>query len=107
MSRICRNMGDLGKLRFYELYHESNMRLLKTHSHTSNGLVMEPELRDSVPSACERPRSPRSWGGFGKSARLRTGGWRGWNITMLAGRVCAVVVTAVAVCLSMVLWVPS
>ena len=42
MSRICRNMGDSGKLRFYELDHESKMRLLKTHSHTSNGLAMEP-----------------------------------------------------------------
>ena len=29
MSRICRNMGDSGKLRFYELAHESKMRLLK------------------------------------------------------------------------------
>ena len=36
MSRICTNMGDPGKLRFYELDHESKMRLLKTHSHTSN-----------------------------------------------------------------------
>ena len=40
MSRICRNMGDLWKLRFYELDHESKMRLLKTHSHTSNGLAI-------------------------------------------------------------------
>ena len=39
-------MGDSGKLRFYELDHESNMRLLKTHSHTSNGLAMEPETRE-------------------------------------------------------------
>ena len=38
---IC--MGDLGKLRFSELDHdESKMRLLKTHSHTPNGLAMEP-----------------------------------------------------------------
>ena len=35
-------MGDSGKLRFFELGHESKMRLLKTHSHTSNGLAMEP-----------------------------------------------------------------
>ena len=35
-------MGDSGKLRFYELDHESKMRLLKTHSHTSNGLAIEP-----------------------------------------------------------------
>ena len=28
-------MGDSGKLRFYELDHESKMRLLKTHSHPS------------------------------------------------------------------------
>ena len=46
MSRICRNMGDSGKLRFYELGHESKMRLLKTHSHTSNGLAMEPGTRE-------------------------------------------------------------
>ena len=26
MSRICRNMGDSGKLRFYELDHESSRR---------------------------------------------------------------------------------
>ena len=42
MSRICTNMGDSGKPRFYELDHESKMRLLKTYSHTSNGLAMEP-----------------------------------------------------------------
>ena len=42
MSRICRNMGNSGKLRFYELDHESKMRLLKNHSHVSNGLAMEP-----------------------------------------------------------------
>ena len=29
MSRICRNMGDSGKLRFYELDHESKMRSSK------------------------------------------------------------------------------
>ena len=46
MSRICRNMGDSGKLRFYELDHESKMRLLKTHSHTSNGLAVEPGTRE-------------------------------------------------------------
>ena len=46
MSRICRNMGDSGKLRFYELDHESKMRLLNTHSHTSNGLAMEPGTRE-------------------------------------------------------------
>ena len=45
MSRICRNMGDSGKLRFYELDHESKIGLLKTHSHTSNGLAMEPGTR--------------------------------------------------------------
>ena len=42
MSRICRNMGDSGKLRSYELDHESKMRLLKIYSHTSNSLAMEP-----------------------------------------------------------------
>ena len=46
MSRICRTMGDSGKVRFYELDHESKMRLLKTHSHTSNGLAMEPGTRE-------------------------------------------------------------
>ena len=39
-------MGDSGKLRFNELDHESKMRLLKTHSYTSNGLAMEPETRE-------------------------------------------------------------
>ena len=39
-------MGDSGKLRFYELDHESKMRLLKTHSDTSNGLAMEPGTRE-------------------------------------------------------------
>ena len=39
-------MGDSGKLRFYELDHESKMRLLKTHSHTSNDLAMEPGTRE-------------------------------------------------------------
>ena len=46
MSRICRNMGDSGKHRVYELDHESKMRLFKTHSHTSNGLAMEPGTRE-------------------------------------------------------------
>ena len=46
MSRICRNMGYSGKLRFYELDHESKMPFLKTHSHTSNGLAMEPGTRE-------------------------------------------------------------
>ena len=41
MSRICKNMGDSRKLRFYELDHESNTRLLKNHSHTSNRLETE------------------------------------------------------------------
>ena len=39
-------MGDSGKLRFYELDHESKMRLLKSHSHTSNRLAMEPGTRE-------------------------------------------------------------
>ena len=50
MSRICRNIGDSGKLRFYELDHESKMRLLKTHPHTSNGLAMEPGTREEKQS---------------------------------------------------------
>ena len=39
-------MGDSGKARFYELDHESKMRLLKTHSHTSNRLAMDPGTRE-------------------------------------------------------------
>ena len=39
-------MGESGKLRFYELDHQSKMRRLKSHSHTSNGLAMEPETRE-------------------------------------------------------------
>ena len=39
-------MGDSGKLRFYELDHESKMRLLKTHSHNSNRMAMEPGTRE-------------------------------------------------------------
>ena len=46
MSLMCKNRGDPGKLRFYELNHESKMRLLKTHSHTSNGSAIEPETRE-------------------------------------------------------------
>ena len=46
MSRICRNTGDSGKLRFYQPDHESKLRLLKTHFHTSNGLAMEPGTRE-------------------------------------------------------------
>ena len=43
-------MGDSRKLRFYELDHESKMRLLKPHSHTSNRLAMEPGTRDLIPN---------------------------------------------------------
>ena len=39
-------MGDSVKLRFYELDNESKMRLLKTQSHTSNGLALEPGTRE-------------------------------------------------------------
>ena len=46
MSRVCRNMGDSRKLRFDEVDHESKMRLLKTQSHTSNSLAMEPGKRE-------------------------------------------------------------
>ena len=38
--------GRFGKFRFYELDHESKMRLLKTHSHTSNLLALEPGTRE-------------------------------------------------------------
>ena len=43
---MCRNLGDSGKLRFYELSQESKMRVLKTHSHTSHRLAMEPGTRE-------------------------------------------------------------
>ena len=39
-------MGDWGKLRLYELDHESNMPFFKTHSHTSNGLAVESGTRE-------------------------------------------------------------
>ena len=39
-------MGDSGEIQFYELDHESKIRLLKTHSHTSNVLAMEPGTRE-------------------------------------------------------------
>ena len=42
-----------------------------------------------------------------RSRRGSRRGWRGWGSTILTRRVCAVVVTAVAVCLSLVLVVPS
>ena len=45
MSRICRNMGDSGKLWLYESDHESTKRLLKTHSHNSYRMAMEPGTR--------------------------------------------------------------
>ena len=35
MIRMCRMMGESEKLRSYKLDHESKMRLLKTHSKTS------------------------------------------------------------------------
>ena len=78
MSRICINMGDSGKLQFYELDHESSMRLLKTHSHTFNGLAMEPVPREEKqlketqtrqqgkrdpPKTC---RTPPVWRGGGR-----------------------------------------
>ena len=46
MSRVYGNMGDSGKLRFYELGHELNIQLLISQSHTSNGLAMEPGTRE-------------------------------------------------------------
>ena len=46
MSHICRIMRDSEKLQFYELDHELKMRLLRTRSHTSNGLAMEPGKRE-------------------------------------------------------------
>ena len=38
--------GRFGETPFYELDHESKMRLLKTHSLSSNGLAMEPGKRE-------------------------------------------------------------
>ena len=38
--------GRFGETPLYELDRESKMRLLKTHSHTSNGLAMEPKTRE-------------------------------------------------------------
>ena len=43
-------MEDSGKLRFYELDHESKKRLLKNRSHTLNRLAMEPETREQKQS---------------------------------------------------------
>ena len=39
-------MGVSGKPWSYELDHESKMRLLKTRSHNSNGLAVEPGKRE-------------------------------------------------------------
>ena len=94
MSHICRNMGDWEKLRFYELDHESKMRLLRTHSHTSNRLVMEPgtleekqlkeaqTLQQGKSHAAKTCRVPSVWrGGAEKAlqpaAYCRCGGGRG------------------------------
>ena len=91
MSRICRNVGDSGKLRFYELDHESKMRLLKTHSHTSNSLAMEPgtceekqlkktqtlqqgKRHPSKPAACRRCGGGRAQKALEPAAYRRCGG---------------------------------
>ena len=42
ISLTCKNVRDPEKIRFYELDHESKMRLLKTPSLTSTGLAMDP-----------------------------------------------------------------
>ena len=88
MSRICRNMGDSGKLRFYELDHESKMRILKTHSHTSNGLAMEPGTREenesketqTVQQGKSHPsktcRVPPVWRGGGAEKALEPAAYR-------------------------------
>ena len=65
-------MGGSRKLRFYELDHESKMRLLKTHSHTSNGLAMEPGTREKsrpynkVKATRQKPAACRRCGGGGR-----------------------------------------
>ena len=83
MSRICRNMEDSGKLWLYELDHESKMRLLKTHSYTSNGLAMEPgkreakklketqTLKQGKPPIKNLPRVPPVWRGGKTENALR------------------------------------
>ena len=76
-----RNMGDSGKLRFYEPDYESRMRLLKTHSHTSNGLATEPGTRkekqlketQTLQQGKSHPQKPAAYsrcGGGGGQKRL-------------------------------------
>ena len=65
--------GRFGKLRFYEVDNESKMRLLKTRSHTSNGLAMAPGTREekqlkktqALQQGNQRPAAYRrcGWGG--------------------------------------------
>ena len=68
------------ELRFYVRDYESKMRLLKTHSHTSNRLAMEPETREekqleepqTLPRGKRHPLNPaacrRCGGGGGDKA---------------------------------------
>ena len=83
--------GRFGELFFYELDHESKMRLLKTHSHTSNGLAMEPGTREekqlketqALQQGKSHPsktfRVPRVWRGGRKGSRIcrMSPVWRG------------------------------
>ena len=70
-------MGYSKKLRFYDLDHESKMRLLKTHSHTSNRLAMEPGTREETQTQqqvnshpSKTCRMPPVWRGKNKGSRI-------------------------------------
>ena len=88
MSRMFRNKGDSGKLWFYKLDHKTKMRLLKTHSHTSNGLAMEPGTREQKQfketHALQRGKShpsttcrvPPVWRGRGAEKTLEPAAYR-------------------------------
>ena len=68
----------------YELDHESKMQFLKTHSHTSNGLAMEPGTREekqlkktqTLQQGKIHPsktcRVPSVWRGRGRKGSFRT-----------------------------------
>ena len=95
-------MGDSGKLRFYELDHESTLWLLKTHSRTSNGLAVEPGKREEKqlkvtqtlqqgkshpPKPCRVPPVWRRGGGKKGSRTCRIpAGWRGGGQERLRGK---------------------
>ena len=109
MSRICRSMGDTGEYGFYKVDHEPKMRLIKTHSHTSNGLAMEPgttrdekQLKETQTLQQDKShpskfcRVPPVWqGGGGKGSRTcriplvwRGGGRKGSTANQAQKRYC-------------------